>query len=314
MIKVTFNSPKAMYKAITNYSKPMDFYCPDTNEVVFGGGATECINVAREDQANVIMAIREMVNDETCETYFGTEFAGYDSYDTEARAGVDLDGDEMTAEQYCEQNYQKEWLIADETLLDDETVNLVMEIKLPEECEEESTNLYNGERTCMRISLYDIKGTVVITDPCYVVEQDGAGANWSICNYGANMGTLGFKHSLVSTTIYGDGSGEVILSSPEISNNTEFGVDSGQIGVFLLEEILEHNPDFKKDYIEDRPWCAAVIPDFEGEVYIEIDYAPVDKDNLSDDDDEEEDYNEDELRLSIVGFGKNYNFKYRGDI
>ena len=49
-----------------------------------------------------------------------------------------------------------------------------------------------------------------------------------------------------------------------------FCADAGLVGVFLLDEILAYNPDWKS-WIEEHSWCATIIEDFEGEVEYYID-------------------------------------------
>ena len=48
------------------------------------------------------------------------------------------------------------------------------------------------------------------------------------------------------------------------------GFCAGLVGVFLLDEILAYNPDWKS-WIEEHSWCATIIEDFEGEVEYYID-------------------------------------------
>ena len=49
-----------------------------------------------------------------------------------------------------------------------------------------------------------------------------------------------------------------------------FCADAGLVGVFLLDEILTYNPDWKS-WIEEHPWCATIIENFYGEVEYYID-------------------------------------------
>ena len=42
------------------------------------------------------------------------------------------------------------------------------------------------------------------------------------------------------------------------------------MGVFLLDEILAYNPEWKS-WIEEHSWCATIIENFEGEVEYYID-------------------------------------------
>ena len=55
----------------------------------------------------------------------------------------------------------------------------------------------------------------------------------------------------------------------ELKSLGEFCADSGQVGVFLLDEVLKYNPEF--DYYLTKPWTTTLIKDFNGEVEYYID-------------------------------------------
>lgn len=186
------------------------------------------------------------------------------------------------------------------------------------------------------------KGTIVITDPCYIIKKNpikhpnekdfGLPASiiskpfkdystpeelaykaaldkyykesrkyddWDKCNYGENMGALGIHNYISESTIYGDWGcttyqteeepKEFLESILRVLNDNleneeygelpilnegkaigEFCADAGLVGVFLLDEILAYNPDWKS-WIEEHSWCATIIRDFEGEVEYYID-------------------------------------------
>lgn len=188
------------------------------------------------------------------------------------------------------------------------------------------------------------KGTVVITDPCYIIKKNpiehpnekdfGLPASiiskpfkdystpeelaykaaldyyfsesrkyddWSKCNYGENMEVLGIHNYISKDTIYGDWSCstykvdeepkeflENVLRTLNVNlENEEYGedesiipdegiyigefcADAGLVGVFLLDEILAYNPNWKV-WIDEHPWCATIIEDFDGEVEYYID-------------------------------------------
>lgn len=125
--------------------------------------------------------------------------------------------------------------------------------------------------------------------------------DWSKCEYGENMEVLGIHNYISKDTIYGDWScstykvdeepkeflenvlrtlnvnledeeyGEDESSIPyEGEYIGEFCADAGLVGVFLLDEILAYNPNWKS-WVEEHPWCATIIEDFEGEVKYYID-------------------------------------------
>lgn len=188
------------------------------------------------------------------------------------------------------------------------------------------------------------KGTVVITDPCYIIKENpikypnekdfGLPASisskpfkdystpeelaykaaldkyykesrkyndWDKCNYGENMEVLGIYNYISESTIYGDWSCTTYQTEKEpkellesilrvLNDNLEYGeyeddessvfceskdiggfcADAGLVGVFLLDEILAYNPDWKS-WIEEHSWCATIIENFEGEVEYYID-------------------------------------------
>ena len=104
------------------------------------------------------------------------------------------------------------------------------------------------------------KGDIIITDPCYIICKDD---DWRKCGYGENMEALGIKNYICRDTIYGDWSCTTYnsITDEEIG---QFCADAGMVAVFLLDEVLEYNPDF--DFHTERPWTTTLIKDFDGEV------------------------------------------------
>lgn len=129
--------------------------------------------------------------------------------------------------------------------------------------------------------------------------------DWEICNYGANMESLGITHYLCASTRYGDWSCHTYVDNPEHTVLGQFCADAGLVGVFLLDEVKKYNPDYAD--IEKRPHAVTLIKDFHGEVSISL----VNEEFCID---EEEHFNEDwcpeyetEEVVSVVGHG-NVNF------
>lgn len=166
------------------------------------------------------------------------------------------------------------------------------------------------------------KGTIIITDPCYVVkkcleenpypfpwtsdlinspnidemikqytEWTNEHDDWKKCEYGGNMESLGISTYFTENTIYGDWGCttyriekdpyEVVNNLTEASEKGEdygiecsklgdFCADSGQVSVFLLDEVRKYNPDID-EWIEKHSWCVTTIPDFDGEVNYYVD-------------------------------------------
>lgn len=169
------------------------------------------------------------------------------------------------------------------------------------------------------------KGTVIITDPCYIVKkleeclkensidvkypkctnnikefEKSMGEirkiislydDWKKCNYGYDMKVLGLHNYISESTICGDWScttyliknqkrtpkdiiseinNDNYINSNELMKLGEFCADSGLVGVFLLEEVLNYNPKFSQ-FIKNRSKCVTVIPDFEGDIQYYVD-------------------------------------------
>ena len=188
------------------------------------------------------------------------------------------------------------------------------------------------------------KGTIVITDPCYVIKKNpieypnreyfelpaSIGSkpfkdfstpkelaykaaldkyykesrkydDWDKCDYGKNMEVLGIHNYISKSTIYGDWGCTTYKIDKEpkefvnnllqaLNDNLEdeeyeedesfipyegeaiggFCADAGLVGVFLLDEILAYNPNWKS-WIDEHSWCATIINDFDGEVEYYID-------------------------------------------
>ena len=53
------------------------------------------------------------------------------------------------------------------------------------------------------------------------------------------------------------------------SNERKFCADAGLVAVFLLDEVLKYNPDFR--YHINKPWTTTLIKDFDGEVKYYLD-------------------------------------------
>lgn len=146
------------------------------------------------------------------------------------------------------------------------------------------------------------KGTIIITDPCYVMRAEHHGStpltedDWDACNCGRNMGVLGITHYITESTLYGDwgcstyqiqenpketmdklvaaskesddGYARVDVKVVKILGN--FCADAGLVSVFYLDEVLKYNPDFNK-WAEEHSWCVTTIPDFDGEIEYYVD-------------------------------------------
>lgn len=114
--------------------------------------------------------------------------------------------------------------------------------------------------------LIECDGDIIITDPCYIM-RNGFNEDWRKCVCGENMEVLGFTRYLTKDTIYGDWS----CTTYDTDTNQvigQFCADAGLVSVFLLDEILKYNPDYK-DHIENK-WTATWIKNFKGTVQIVV--------------------------------------------
>ena len=120
-------------------------------------------------------------------------------------------------------------------------------------------------------------GDIIITDPGYLVNDMD---EWTKCERGHAMENLGFRNFLSRNTLIGDWYCEVFKSSgsrlwyPQAPEKKfgEFSADSAQVGVFLLREILQYDPQWNF-YIEN-PQCACLIKNFTGTVKIVVKLDP----------------------------------------
>ena len=88
------------------------------------------------------------------------------------------------------------------------------------------------------------------------------GDDWEKCCYGGAMMELGIETSIVCDTIYGDWSCTTYNSLTK-EKLGEFCADSGQVGIFLMSEVLAYNPDLNLP-----KHCATIIKNFDGHVRV----------------------------------------------
>lgn len=124
----------------------------------------------------------------------------------------------------------------------------------------------------------EFKGDIIITDPCYIINDDNTSDDWELCNYGDNMEALGIKTYITNDTMYGDWSCTVFTNDATTAEQQKlqklgsFCADAGLVSVFLLDEILQYNPSFNAE-VEAERQTATLIKGFDGEVSIV--YNPV---------------------------------------
>lgn len=103
------------------------------------------------------------------------------------------------------------------------------------------------------------EGDIIITDPCYIRREDDD--DREIENYGLTK-------FIACDTVYGDWACTTFeKDTKEVLGR--FCADGGMVGIFLLREVLQYNPDF--DYHIARPWTTTLIKNFNGKVWTHYD-------------------------------------------
>lgn len=92
--------------------------------------------------------------------------------------------------------------------------------------------------------------------------------DWEICDYGEDMSQLGFKSCMTTSTNCGDWSCRTIEKGTKNILGT-FCADAGMVGIFLLNEVLAYNPDFKLK-MTSSPHCMTIIKDFKGNIEFQL--------------------------------------------
>lgn len=109
----------------------------------------------------------------------------------------------------------------------------------------------------------NFKGTIIITDPCYLIPND---ADYEKTNYGEQLDKLGFTTFLVADTGFGDWDNAITKDDGTILGN--FCADSGQVCVVLAEDAIEYYPEMAQ-IVKLKSSMHAIIEDFDGDVEID---------------------------------------------
>lgn len=123
-------------------------------------------------------------------------------------------------------------------------------------------NIYDSMIKNSDIKEFD--GDIIITDPCYILSDK----DWHLYDYN-NLEELGFTNYMSRGTIYGDWSCTVYNTDTK-EKIGKFCADAGLVGVYLLKEIHNYNPQYD-DYI-NHPYAATLIKDFKGTVQFVVKY------------------------------------------
>lgn len=108
---------------------------------------------------------------------------------------------------------------------------------------------------------------ILITDPCYIIRDDGE-RDWDRCHCGSNWEALGIHKYVTKDTLYGDW-GCTVWNSDTKEEIGQFCADAGLVSIFSLSEVKEYNPDIEK-WCEDHTWCATIIRGFTGTASIKV--------------------------------------------
>lgn len=112
--------------------------------------------------------------------------------------------------------------------------------------------------------LMNFKGTIIITDPCYLIPND---ADYDRTNYGKQLDKLGFTTFLVADTGFGDWDNVITKDDGTILGN--FCADSGQVCVVLAEDAIKYYPETSQVVKLKSSPCYAIIEDFDGDIEID---------------------------------------------
>jgi len=136
------------------------------------------------------------------------------------------------------------------------------------------------------------KGTLVITDPCYLVsyygsclmKRDTIYGDWSCMTYPGKMEEnnkpidwddyyFNFFNEYNFSGLEKEEKEKKLETFKKFKNEWkdnilgEFCADSGQVGVFDYDKLNDTN----KEWIKTHDWCATVIEDFDGNIEFVVD-------------------------------------------
>lgn len=130
-------------------------------------------------------------------------------------------------------------------------------------CMIEYADSYNG-MSYLDNEPMEFDGDIIITDPCYITKD----SDWHKCCCGDNMEVLGINHYMTRDTLYGDWSCTTYNTDTKEKIGS-FCADAGLVSVFLLDEVLKYNPDYKYE----NDWSVTYIKDFKGTVQFVVVYT-----------------------------------------
>lgn len=103
------------------------------------------------------------------------------------------------------------------------------------------------------------KGTLIITDPCYIVKSD---EDWHLCEFGERLDLLGIPTFLSCDRLPSAG---FVRNLTEDRIIGEYCTDSCVTSIMSYDELMAYYPDCLKNLAQH---CYTLISDFDGEVAI----------------------------------------------
>ena len=94
--------------------------------------------------------------------------------------------------------------------------------------------------------------------------------DWHVCEFGENMEVFGFSKYMTRDTLYGDWS----CTTYDLDTKEPIGsfcADAGLVSVFLLDEVMKYNPNYKQ--VKENSWCVTCIRDFKGTVEFRVEHT-----------------------------------------
>lgn len=92
--------------------------------------------------------------------------------------------------------------------------------------------------------------------------------DWSCTTYKTDENP---KELIDRIATYNEDDGERITAElGELDEIGEFCADAGMVAVFLLDEVLQYNPEFFK-WVDEHKWCVTKIDNFDGEIEYYVD-------------------------------------------
>ena len=149
-------------------------------------------------------------------------------------------------------------------------------------------NMEEENRQIEKNTSVHMNGDIIITDPCYIIKDEiwhklcriyfGPQGPKKVMEYLKQE--YGFTNGFIVNTLYGDWSCTTYevndlasalkdgVKEENITRNLgSFCADAGLVCVLYLDECLKHNKD-KVEELLKKDWCATVIKNFDGDVYI----------------------------------------------